>query len=601
MTVPAEIRAVSRPKNTVVCNTGRPGPKQYPVRERTNVIYVPGGNPQPHNGRVIGHIIGSKFVPIHQRVGSNGPDCLSYGSAALIREFADDLEEDLNEVMDSKDAQTVLVAAMLRVLRPGIPLNRYSTHYNLSFISVFYPGLGFSSHVVEDLEKRLGQDGESRLKFFERRFKRVLPGSKVAIDGTLKQDTSEINSLSAYSHKARVKGCRDISVLYAYDIDKKEPICSQVFPGNSIDAVSYREFIKTNKIKQGIIIADKGFPPSKITQELKDYPDLHFLSPIKLNDRRIAKYQMLEPANVVPGLGKSVTCKKQALPNKHFLYAFRDVRLAGAEDVHYLERALKNGDYDSKKYEIAKDRFGVIVFESDQDMSPTDIYRCYDERWELELVFRYYKSNIGLDKTGAQADFEVIGSEFINFIASILTCRIISKMCRCGVLEKLSYKTVMHDLATAFRKVGHESDATENDEYWVHTLPKVMESLVALGLAKRIVVEPVDTSKKRRKTKVGSKTTSEEPPAAATEGAPATVGTPSEKKVTKRRYAGPRDPDFVGPHLPWGRPRKAPPAGEAPKKKHDGPGRPRVRPEFDHPKRRRGRPPKVLRSGEAGL
>ena len=36
---------------------------------------------------------------------------------------------------------------------------------------------------------------------------------------------------------------RDISILYAFDIEKKEPICSHVFPGNSVDAVSYRFFI----------------------------------------------------------------------------------------------------------------------------------------------------------------------------------------------------------------------------------------------------------------------------------------------------------------------------------------------------------------------
>ena len=586
MRVPAEIRAVSRPTNTVVCNTGRPGAKQYPVRERTGVLYVPGGNPQPHNGKVIGHIIGGKFVPVQQRAGSSGPDCLSYGPAALLKAFTADLEEDLYEVMDVKDAQSVLVAAMLRVLRPNLPLNRYATTYGLSFVSIYYPGLGFSSNVVEDLEKRVGQDDETRQKFFKLRFDRVLPGSKVAIDGTLKQDTSEINSLSAYSHKARVKGCRDISVLYAYDIEKKEPICSQVFPGNSIDAVSYREFIKTNKIHKGIIIADKGFPPSKITQELKD---LHFLTPIKLNDRRVSQYQMLKPDSVVSGVGKSVTCKKQPLPDGHFLYAFRDARLAGSEDNHYLERALRNDDYDCDKYETAKERFGVIVFESDVDMTPTDVYQCYQERWELELVFRYYKSNVGLDKTGAQADFEVIGSEFINFIASVLTCRIISKMSRCGVLEKLSYKTVMHDLTTAFRKVGHESDATENDDYWVHTLPKVMKLLVALGLAKGTEVAQTKIKKTNKKQTQST--------AVSENSTPDNSATPekstSEKKAAKRKYIGPRDPDFVGPHLPWGRPPKTP-SGEAKKeKKHDGPGRPRVRPEFDHPKRRPGRPPKI--------
>lgn len=91
---------------------------------------------------------------------------------------------------------------------------------------------------------------------------------------------SLVNDLSAYSRKARVRGCCGVSVLYAYDIEKMEPVCTEVFPGNSIDASSYPAFIRDNDIRKGIIVADKGFPPGKIRDELRDRPDLHFLTPI---------------------------------------------------------------------------------------------------------------------------------------------------------------------------------------------------------------------------------------------------------------------------------------------------------------------------------
>lgn len=62
MAVPEEIRSVLRPTNTVVIDTGRKGPKRYAVRERSYIKYVAGGNPQPRNGSIIGHIIDGKFV-----------------------------------------------------------------------------------------------------------------------------------------------------------------------------------------------------------------------------------------------------------------------------------------------------------------------------------------------------------------------------------------------------------------------------------------------------------------------------------------------------------------------------------------------------------
>ena len=115
----------------------------------------------------------------------------------------------------------------------------------------------------------------------------------------LKQDSSRINDLSAFSYKARLKGCQDISVLYAYDIEKKEPICSQVFPGNSVDAVSYRSFIRDNKITRGILVNDKGFPPNNIRKELSENKELHYLTPVKRNDARIGRKKLLDFTGVI--------------------------------------------------------------------------------------------------------------------------------------------------------------------------------------------------------------------------------------------------------------------------------------------------------------
>ena len=60
MAVPAEIRAVPRPVNTIVDDSGTNSPKRYAVRQRASSKYIPGGNPQPKNGKVIGHIIDCK-------------------------------------------------------------------------------------------------------------------------------------------------------------------------------------------------------------------------------------------------------------------------------------------------------------------------------------------------------------------------------------------------------------------------------------------------------------------------------------------------------------------------------------------------------------
>ena len=79
MAVPAYIRNVPRPVNTVVADNGKDGPHRFAVRERSGTKYIQHGNPQPKNGRVIGHIFDGRFVPLHEATASSGPDMLSYG------------------------------------------------------------------------------------------------------------------------------------------------------------------------------------------------------------------------------------------------------------------------------------------------------------------------------------------------------------------------------------------------------------------------------------------------------------------------------------------------------------------------------------------
>ena len=58
--------------------------------------------------------------------------------------------------------------------------------------------------------------------------------------------------------RAGVKNSKDISLLYAYDIERREPVCAGVFPGNRPDTSAYPEFIRTNDIRDAIIIDDTG-------------------------------------------------------------------------------------------------------------------------------------------------------------------------------------------------------------------------------------------------------------------------------------------------------------------------------------------------------
>ena len=525
MPVPESIRSVARPTNTVVVDTGSKGPNRYAVRERARSVCLPHKNPSPRNGRTIGHIIDGCFIPVvaKPQLAPDGPEWLSYGSCALVYSVSQDLFSDLLGIFSPNDAMRIMAMAMIKIVHPRVANSRLQQQYGRTFTRCYYPVVALSKNTVSNFLKLLGQDGDKRRAFYKRRLEAVEKSHHIAIDGTLKQDTSIVNSLSQFSRKARVKGCRDISILYAFDIERMEPVCAHVYAGNIIDAKAYRAFIVDNDIKKGLILADKGFPPSEIADELQKRKDLHFLTPLKRNDKRIAANNMLSFQNVVSGLRKRVQCKKTSLEDGHFLYSFRDASRAHMEENSFLDRAIEHG-YDAQAYQKKAQNFGTIVFESDQDLTPEAVWHCYEDRWLLELVFDRYKNDEQLSQTRVQREDSIIGEEFVNFVATILTCRILRKADLAHVLDKMTYGDLMQILGEASRKikVNHfdpHQKPSALDGQWVNTTQEALEIMEALGLC-----EPAPKPEPRPR------------------------GRP--RKVKQPR------PEFVGPKRPVGRPRK---------------------------------------------
>ncbi len=531
MSVPESIRRVPRPRNTVVIDSGHDGALRYAVRARAGVKYNSDGKSLPVNGKVIGHIYNNTFVSCEEitSTASSGPEDLSYGAAAFVESVSEDLFKDLCTVFPLQDACDLMATAMVRATDPGTKCRRIASEYGRNYIRRFHPDCYLSANRLVKLFTEVGEDGAKRRAFYEIRMKRVEAEHHVVIDGTLKQDTSYVNSQSAYSFKARLKGCKDVSVIYAYDLEKMEPICAELFAGNRIDACAFATFIRERNINKGIIVVDKGFPPSKLQSELRSSPQLHYLIPIKRSDARIQNNDMLKFDNILTGIDQQISYRKQQIKGGRFLYTFKDFSKAAKERHDFVERMKSDPTVTYEKFEKHEPLFGVIVFESDQDLDPLTAYLCYEDRWQIECVFDSYKNDENFDCTNVQGDFSLWGSEFVNFIATVLTYRMKRKAQRAGLLNDRSYKDLLKDLATAWRKSQAPLPAKSDDRYWMSDYPGVFALMEALGLS----IPGVNSKKTHLVTAQGIVV-------------PGKRGRPRTK------------PEFVGPKRPRGRPKKLP-------------------------------------------
>lgn len=125
--------------------------------------------------------------------------------------------------------------------------------------------------------------------------------------------------------------------------------------------------------------------------------------------------------------------KKVKYENK-FYYSFRDNNRASKENSDYL----KSKKYNKEKYKKIKDKFGTIVYVTNQDLEPLDIYKMYQQRWEIELVNKFYQDELDLGEVNKKSDISVYGAEFIKMISVIIGYRIKNLLEEKGILN---YKT----------------------------------------------------------------------------------------------------------------------------------------------------------------
>ncbi len=458
MAIPQEIKAVKRPVNTVVYAYGK-NHDRYLVKKRIGCKRVNGRN-IPVNGPTIGHIIDGVYVSIEdselQRLSKSSIDLKDWGNAVLCDRLFMDILDELKAVYVAEDAVRICCIAILRVCNPGIKDYELQEAYSTSFLSELYPGVSLSRNSVCSFLDILGKNCSRIITFMRNRTAALGIGHLLLVDGTLKSDESNVNSLSSFSRKARIKGTRDISVLYAFDLEKMEPVCSECFPGNMLDQTSYEAFIRDNGIHKGIIVGDKGFPAAAAQEQFSANPDLHYMNPIKRNSKVIETHHLLEYDGVLKGYEGIQYRKAKCSGKEKWFYSFRDSHRAAKEEQDYLRR--EKDTYSETEFRKKQQVFGTVILECDLDMAAEEAYKAYACRWNIEIVMRFYKSACEFDETRVHSDYSVISSEFCDFLSSLLTFRLLNEFDRLNLLEKRTYKSLMSVLYRAKKLKMNQSD-----------------------------------------------------------------------------------------------------------------------------------------------
>lgn len=451
-----KIRKIARPKNTILLPTKKDN--VYMVVERIGCKYD-NGRRLPQNGKVIGHIIDEVYVPKNEepkKLSERSVSIIRYGSVAFADKMGKGILNSLNKVYDSNDALNIYNIALMRASFGDIKDYQIEERYHKSYASILYPKRAVSKNSISNLLKLLGSDFAGIQAFMKNRINELVTDkTKILIDGMLKNNTSSVNSFAGFSYKGRIKGTTDISLICAFDAEKKEPICIKVYKGNLPDFVNCADFFDEFKLPNGVVISDKGFPLDKL-KDRSSCSKIAFLNPIKRSSKVIQQLKLNENMEYVLGGEKHILGKKTKGDDGLFYYSFLDLNREAKEKYDYVNG--KKNKFDSAKFEKKKDKFGTVTFVSNLDLTLKEIYDYYALRWQIELVFRMYKNILSLNTTREHDNESVIGSEFINFLSVIMTCRMKNRLDELGFFEDDTYANIIERLSNIIKTSTDEKE-----------------------------------------------------------------------------------------------------------------------------------------------
>lgn len=478
MPIPADILAVERPKSTrVLFSMGR-----YLVIKRTSKRV--NGRTVPVDLGTIGEIKDGKYVEIRKeprksKDGRKTIEIKDYGEVALCDKAGKDLLNDLEKIYDPAEAKRIYVIALLRSASHDIKNRDIQLAYETSFASEMYPNVHLSENTVSTFLENIGM-AYSKISTFMRKRVEKFGGKEIVIDGMLKDCNSDTDTFSEFSRKGSKKGSKDLSLIYAYDTQNKEPVAVKPYPGNMLDLTGVEDFIEEYQVNSGIVVMDKGFYGPDAIKTIKGKKGLAYVIPLKQSSKKITENEMDKDISslLVEYKDSHIFWKKKKISDDCYLYAFRNPTDAYDQEIGYITRTRKKGTYSEEKYLEKQSEFGLIVFESNVDLSPFEVYEAYSKRWEIEVMFDFYKNIVELSKVRVHGDYRVYSTEFINFLSIIISCRVKKILFESGLSSKYSYKQIFNYLAKA-KKVRIGTDLSWHSS---KTVKYISELLLSLGI-----------------------------------------------------------------------------------------------------------------------
>jgi transposase len=379
------------------------------------------GRAQKKTDGYLGRITESGIIPKGIRVSKekSGVTVKEYGATAALVELGGDLLEKLRDKF-GKSGEIVFAIAISRLIEQ-CPFKRTGTQYANSYISEILPNLCLSP---KDISLFLREFGSKRAEMVEFMQSFIGDGANILFDGTAIVSNSEKMSVNRVGYNAHGDFDTQFNLMYAFSADEMQPVYYRIIAGNVRDVSALSLSLEESGMKDGIVVADKGFASEANFKEIES-AKIKYIVPLKRNSREI-DYTAFKNGS------------KSAFDG-HFMFKGRPIWYISSDNIHsFLDPDLKADEergylsaverkaegYTIEQFHEKQHSFGSITLKSNAGKTAKDTFLLYKQRREIEQSFDFLKNLLEQDKCCMQNDKSLESWAFINHIALLLCYKI---------------------------------------------------------------------------------------------------------------------------------------------------------------------------------
>lgn len=353
--------------------------------------------------------------------------CFNFGEYFLVYQLGLPVYEKLKEFFNTKDAMEIYLLAIMHFVNGFTYVKHMKPNYDISYLSKRFPSISLSEHIVSKLLENLGSHTKN-VEDFEQSLVDV-SSKNLAVDGHAINTSSNNNELAEEGNKHLKTKTDQMNALMAYDIKNNRPVFSRIYPGASMDNVTFKDLFKRITFKDTLFVIDKGFnDPKNIKLCSKD--GNKYICPVR-GSTKIYKELIKKPSYNDYFVYKSnkkntvIYYNASIIDNKKIII-YKDVNQSALEVNDYLSK-LGTKKYTLEKFDKVQKAFGAIILQSNLEESPEEIYKIYKNRWKIETFYDYYKNKLEVDATYASDYYRAQGLSFILLITALIHSEFVEK------------------------------------------------------------------------------------------------------------------------------------------------------------------------------